>query len=177
MSSSLTAMGIDGQHHGYGWIERHISILVIVGGLLAAGLAVFVMMVRYQTVPPFEKQIGLWAILLLLVSIGIWGQRNSNRRLRSVDVSCDGLWFGGANQRHSELVPWVSIERVERFSHPDRDAVYIRGKSGLRIFAGGRTLYIYEHIRDFAKLLETIEGNLPAHRIRESSSDSDISER
>ena len=118
-SSSAIAKAVDAQHHDYSWTDSHISLLVVVGWLLAAAIVAVVVMLRFETVPPFERQIVLWVVLLLLVSIGMWGQRNSNRRLRSVDVVSDGLWFGGVNQRNSDFCSWASIERVERFSYPD----------------------------------------------------------
>jgi hypothetical protein len=163
----MAEKGARTRHHDYGWIERRVSLLVVAGWTLGLGLVVSILIVRYQEVPPFEKQIGLWAMLLLGGAIGTWGQRNSNRRLRSVDVGTDGLWFGAVNREYPEHISWGSIERVEKFSYPDRDALYIRGKSGLRIRAGGRTLYIYEHINDFPGLLRTIESELCARGNRE----------
>ena len=81
------------------------------------------------------------------------------RRLKRVSVDEAGLWFGSANQEHSEFVSWAQITRVEAFSHPDPDAVYIHGKSGLRLLVGDRRFFIYEHIGNFDCLSKKVRSN------------------
>ena len=111
-------------------------------------------------VPPIERQLLYWATWAALVTVGLWGQRNSNKRLRAIDVSGGGLWFGGEGGVRSILVRWEQIDRVERFSYPDLDAIYMLKKGGIRLWAAEKSYLIYEHIHGFADLCEEIRRKL-----------------
>ena len=97
------------------------------------------------------------AIWLALVAVAVWGQRNSNRRLRSIAVEHGGLWFGDARRDKAEFVPWGQIKNVEPFAYPHRDAVYMHDKSGIRLQVGDRDFFIYEHIGEYAHLSEILK--------------------
>ena len=144
--------------HYYRWLASHVSLIVAVCWTALFIGASAVVIIRFG-VPSFSwAVVFLFGIWLGLVALAFWGQRNSNRRLKPVSVNEEGLWFGFANEAKSDFLPWDAIDKIESFSYPHYDAVYMHQKSGLRFHAGKQKFFIYEHIRGYAHLLEQIKS-------------------
>ncbi len=136
---------------------RHIP-LVVLGVWLGAGAIFIYAMTPSDHTPPMAELLALLIPFAALTGIALLGQWFYNRNFRPIDLTNEGIWFGGV-ERSTRFIGWDQIDRASRVINPDRKSA-APGRYGLVIWVGGRARIIHEQIERFDELMSTVEKHL-----------------